>query len=152
MGCSSSTETPRPPWTNPVRTYCPCPFFPPLPKPKSMFTPQPHHPLSTSRVLAAVALSVHIVLLWKCFVSDLKDKPPHYVVLFNASYPQEALSLFAVSWTVVQVECRLALFCFPSWFSAPLWLWKAVCTNILLCGPCLKRWTWTWLTNLTKQQ
>lgn len=75
---------------NKPSTCCPCPFpyLCPNSNPCVLLTT-----LCSARVPAAVALSVHTVLLWKCEVLDLTKKTKLHIVLFSI-VPHEALLVF----------------------------------------------------------
>lgn len=72
---------------------CPFPYLCPNSKPCALLNLTT---LCSTCVLAAVALSVHTVLLWKCEVLDLTKKTKLHIVLFSwmPTVPQEALSVF----------------------------------------------------------
>lgn len=124
LGCSTETSDPPLPWTNPLLTA-------PRPSPCCCPNPKPCVPSSSTSPPPLFNLNVYLQpwrwVCVQCFYQNVKFwvgvyKTKLHIVLFHWMWlvPQEALSLFAVSWTAVQVECwRLLVFCFPSWCSTP---------------------------------
>lgn len=106
-----ATEAPQRPPSPPIplnkpSTYCLCRFFPAVAQTQihvyTSTSPSVQLPCTCSCGVECTCIAMFCIRLVK------KKKNTHHVVQFNVTCPQETLS-FAVSWTVVQVECRLAV-------------------------------------------